>query len=923
MTRRSRTSLAGILARQFRADLGQLLAMTAIVFVIATIAAAAPLALRAMTTAEVAYQLESHPAVRRDLLGTVPLGPLLSKGDDPFREMYDGLAGVTAEAPKPLSGALGAADFVTVTDSHEARLRSGADSDPISRVTFDVAPHLAPHIRITEGAAPEPFHELVDPRRVPSSDNPEPLLDAAPDETIDIMLSSVAATKAEWPVGEARRLDFGLDSFQVRLSGVFEPIDPLDSYWAMEPRAIDPGLDRTPPEMGYILIVTGAAFIDPGSWPVMAAALDNLPVTTTIGIRVSTASLSVDEVEGVLPQLRHFMDTNFTVGKPSPQSAILQPVFHSEAADFLDTALQRAATATVVLAMVASGPIGVAIAVLWLLSRLIVLRRRPATALASARGASGTQLRLAAALECLVLTVPAAAAGAAVAAALLPASWGPTSLWFAGGAALVPPILLAVAARPTSLRGERGDLDPAARSRFRWVLEVIVLVLAALSGYLLLQRGLTTNTGRVGVDPLLAAAPLLLSLSAGLLALRLYPLPLLGIARWLRRRRGIVAFLGTHRAIRDPAAGFAPVLAMAVGLSVAVFSGVLLGTVSNGTAIAARTTVGADLRIESPHLSEKQLDDLAAIPGVAELAGVRQYTKLTNLSVGDNLSVPILLTDTAALTRVQAGVQGAARFTVDMTKEVGSAIPVLLSPSLHAKYTIDADSSLGNVDIVDGGDPGYSPSLSGVDYWVLVDKAFSDEVEVPRFLPKLTLLKLEPGADASAVARAASVELGPDALVQSPADVVRQLEESPVSSGLQFALLAFTVMMALLGAATVVLALMISAPARERLLALLRIVGLRGGQARGITAWEIGPTAAVAIVTGILLGVVLPLILLSAVDLRPFTGGVLQPPIAVDPLVVGSILGGFAALVVVATTVAMAAARRVSLARTIRTAEEG
>jgi putative ABC transport system permease protein len=76
-------------------------------------------------------------------------------------------------------------------------------------------------------------------------------------------------------------------------------------------------------------------------------------------------------------------------------------------------------------------------------------------------------------------------------------------------------------------------------------------------------------------------------------------------------------------------------------------------------------------------------------------------------------------------------------------------------------------------------------------------------------------------------------------------------------------------------------------------------------------------------VTGCALGAALPLIVLAGVDLRPFTGGVLQPTIVLDPVLLGAILGGFALLVVVATTIAMAAARRVSLAKSLRTAEEG
>jgi putative ABC transport system permease protein len=136
-------------------------------------------------------------------------------------------------------------------------------------------------------------------------------------------------------------------------------------------------------------------------------------------------------------------------------------------------------------------------------------------------------------------------------------------------------------------------------------------------------------------------------------------------------------------------------------------------------------------------------------------------------------------------------------------------------------------------------------------------------------------------------------------------------------------LLALITIVALLCAATVVLALLTSGPARERLLALLRTLGLTPAQARGVTSWEIGPTAIVAIVTGCVLGAVLPLVVLAGVDLRSFTGGSTQPAVTVDPALLAIIIGGFAVLVVIATIVAMVAARRVSMARTLRTSEEG
>ncbi|GAA3733252.1 FtsX-like permease family protein [Leifsonia bigeumensis] len=929
MNRRSRTSLPGVLARQFRADLGPLLAMAAIVLVVATLVSAAPLALRSLASSEVAYQFENLPASRRDLIARSPGTPAITPGVAPFAQFDEALAAIAASAPSPLDKAFATAEYTFASDRLHVARRNVEWNDPQTPITINVAPRLADHIRMVDGTPPAPFEKVVDLDDNEYPGRPFDPFDRNPqDPQIDIALSVDTAEEAGWAVGEERWVAVsGNYGFYARLSGTFEAVDPKDGFWAASPSALQPGIDYTPFGGTNTRIVVGAAFIDPGSWPAMADQT-SLSMLTTVAIPFSMAGLTVEEDEAIIPQLRGFTSNAQSVANVAKPQVVTSLTFGSDAETTLRTAISRAATATAVLVMVASGPIGVAIATLWLLSRLIMLRRRDSLALGSARGASDTQLRLSQAFQVLLLSAPAAAIGGAIGYLLFPSSASPVAAWFAAAVAVVPPILIMIAASPRSLRAARGDLDPRARGRYRWVLEIIVLALTALAVFLLLQRGLATSAETVGVDPLLAATPLLLSLSAGLIVLRLYPLPLLGFARSVKRKKGIVAFLGANRSIRDPAAGLAPVLAMVVGLAVAVFSGVLLGTVTGGVSTAAHSTIGADLRIESPILDQKQLDDIAAVKGVEESVSLYQYSRLQNLSVEENLSVPVMVADTAALARVQEGVPGAAHIDLDMTKPVtvdggDDRIPVLLSPDLAAKYTITEDSTFGKADIVSAGDPGTSPSLSGVADWVLIDTAQSDGFGIYTFLPRITLLRLDPGADIAAVKAELSRIAGPDATIQSPADAAALLNDSPVSGGLQLALLALIAIVALLCAGTVVLALMISGPARERLLALLRTLGLTRSQSRGITGWEIGPTALVAIVTGCILGAALPLIVLAGVDLRPFTGGVMQPIITLNPVLLGIVVGGFALLVVVATAIAMAAARRVSLARSLRTSEEG
>ena len=72
---------------------------------------------------------------------------------------------------------------------------------------------------------------------------------------------------------------------------------------------------------------------------------------------------------------------------------------------------------------------------------------------------------------------------------------------------------------------------------------------------------------------------------------------------------------------------------------------------------------------------------------------------------------------------------------------------------------------------------------------------------------------------------------------------------------------------------------------------------------------------------GTALGLVLPLIVTSALDLRPFVGGDTQPRAAIDPLWVLAAVGAFALVVVVAGAVAGMLGRRFAPAGTLKMGE--
>lgn len=915
--RESRYGALGLAARHVRAALGPLFAIAVVSALLATIATAIPLALRQMASDEAHYQVNALPNGRSGVIATSAGSPIVNPSGEPFQEFNDSIEAIRASAPDPLLRALGTGSFSSVSvDPYDAIDTTVSRQVPIVRVRVAVSDDLESQIRMLEGA----FAEVYDPEATTVDEETGETRPAV----LEIVLAKAIVDRAEWKVGETRDVILPAgptDPVPVRLAGVFEAIDPDDPYWTLDTTALRPGISFTPFVADYTMIVTSTAFVAPASW----RQLDNLwgiTMQTTVGFPLSTNELVVDEVQELLPQLRGFVSSSHRLGGAHGFGVVSTLGFETESVESLTGGLQRAGVATVVVTMIMSGPVGLAIAVLWLLSRLLVVRRRAALALASTRGASVGQLRRAASWEALLLSIPASAIGAAVAWMLFPHVWTPALLVAPAVVALVPPILIVLATQPTSLREMRTDVDPQRRSTARWVIEVLVFTATVLSVTLLLQRGLTTNADEVGVDPLLAATPLLLALSMGLVVLRVYPLPVLAIQGAAKRGAGVVGFLGSARAIRESAAGLAPVLAMVVGLAVVVFSGVLFGTLQSGTADAAAARIGADLRLDSPPLSEEQVDAILDIEGVAEGAAVFRHQDLKlfdSRTISKNVSV--VVADTVALARVQEGLPGSAALT-GLSELHDGAIPLLLSNSLAARYD-GGDVQFARQDAVVVSQAGQSTSLSTATDWVLIDRAFAEAVKVNTFRPRAVLLKLDPDADVDLVHTSILELSGGSGTITAVSDEVDRMQSSPVVGTLPALLAAFIAIVALLCAATVVLSLLISAPARERLLALLRTLGLSPGQARGITAWETVPSAIVAIIAGCALGAALPFLVLAGVDLRLFTGGSQQPPITVDPLLLLAVVGGFVALVAASTIAAIGIARRVSVVRALRTSEEG
>lgn len=902
-----------LLHREFRHSRWPSVLLASIVLVVSALLCAWPRAVDAMYTADLRESVSelagSQQAVRAFSTSFPPLEDfnrtLEAPGDGGRTE--DALARIREGLAQPLGFVLGEGRWLAtgVESSVVGPLPEGI-RELVLNYAVDV--QALEHIELVEGTLPGP----------PPSEYGE--------EPVEILLSQDSAESAQWPVGEERNIgvllrasdDGGLGAREqpIVLSGIYAPKDAGSPYWSLNNTLLSAAEDFNP-DTGTA--VNATAFVSPMAFPFLSRAFDH--VQTSYWYPVATDSLAAQTAPGTAAQLREFLGTPQNVPSANPPGPTV--VFGSQTPDVMAEATQRAASTNQILALLASGPLGVCLATAALAVRLLLERRRSALTLASARGASDLQLRGALALGGLFIGVPAAALGAVTAFLLVQVPFSPGHVTWAILAAFVPAVLMALQHR-TDVQ-TRHDLGSLARNRWRVSAEIAVVVLAVVATVLLTQRGLAQGALEYGeVDPLLSATPLLIALAVCALVLRLYPVPLEWFARVRRRGPGLVGFLGASRAVRSPGAGLVPVLALVVGLAVVLFSGVLLSTFRQGVTDAAQADVGADLRIQGPPFAAEQVEQIRSVEGVAAVAAVTDLGTLRAETGGrQTKDVALVAADPGAVLRVQDSLAGAfppALLNALEEPATEDALPVVAAPALELEkgsvIELRYRGSSVDVEVVGTGpdDVVFSSSAN----WMLIGQAAIGSVEERIFEPSVLLADLQDDADSPAVLDTVAGIAGRPILQQTPDQYVQQTLESASGRGLQLGLWAVIGAMALLCSLTIVMTSVVNAPARNRLIALLRTLGFPPRRDGSLMLWELGPITGAAVLAGTALGLVLPLAILGALDLSAFTGGQTEPELALNPLLLGGLLVGFLLVVLASVAGAVAAGRRQRLAAVLR-----
>ncbi|MFC4145282.1 FtsX-like permease family protein [Micromonospora mangrovi] len=402
----------------------------------------------------------------------------------------------------------------------------------------------------------------------------------------------------------------------VVVAGTWRPHDPAEAYWRLAPGVGDG--DGSASSYGPF-------------------ALDPADFTRTFPGAVSAAWLVQPDLAVVEPsRLVRVKQAVAAVAAAIPEATGLGS--SAQSATAMDRLIDRLGRADLVGRSALLTPLLLIVVLggyaLVLVAALLTEDRRAQTALLRARGAARGQLAGLAVREATLVVAPAVLLAPPLAGEALRrfgsdlrlADGRAGSLWAVAVAAAVGCLLAMVL--PALRRAGSYVADMAARSRptrgaavQRGAVDLALVALAVLAWTQLRQYSspLAGAGGRLGIDPLLAAAPTLGVLAGAVLALRLLPPVTRFAERFVDRRPWTATTFGMWQAGRRPHAGPVLLLALAVGASTLAWS--LVASWERSQRDQARHSVGADLRlVERNGIAPADRGArLAGVPGVDQV----------------------------------------------------------------------------------------------------------------------------------------------------------------------------------------------------------------------------------------------------------------------------------------------------------------
>ncbi|MFI9819121.1 FtsX-like permease family protein [Streptomyces sp. NPDC052013] len=473
--------------------------------------------------------------------------------------------------------------------------------------------------------------------------------------------AGAATVEAALPEAAARRLGLepgarltltdrlGGPSVPVRITGVYRPVDVTRPYWRLDE-----------------LRGRGTVKVDFTTYgPLLAAP------SVLAGERVSAggtswlasadfASLRTERIDALREAMR--AGTAALREDPALDGA-------ADATSALPTVLDRVERSLLVsrstLLIIALQLALLAVCTLLLVARLLSAERAGETRLVRARGGSRAQVARLAALEALLLAVPAAACAPLLAGPLtgllagqgalariglrLDTSVGDVAgrgtVWLvAAGVALGCALAVTVPALTSSVSLSASGRARSLPGAVRAGADVGLLAVAAVAYWQLSRQPSGAVSRDLAVDPLLVTAPALALLAGTVLTLRLLP----PVARLAERRaadsRGLPGALAGWQFSRRPMRGAGPVLLLVLAVALGMLAIGQGSSWERSQDDQADFRAGAQVRVLAAGDSEPgRTAAYAAVPGVRTAAAAYR----TAVPLSGNRSATVLALDTA------------------------------------------------------------------------------------------------------------------------------------------------------------------------------------------------------------------------------------------------------------------------------------
>lgn len=720
---------------------------------------------------------------------------------------------------------------------------------------------------------------------------------------------------------------------EIEVTGLYLPVDPDAAYWTDDTELLQVTQHGNPDQP----VAYATAYVGPEAYPSLAAS--GLPFHYEWRLLVDPQRLDADQVSQLQVDLRRLGFVTGVAGAGSPESVTILTGLPR----ILERYAAERALSESVLSIAAIGPFGLAGGAVAIVAILLVRQRRAALTLARGRGASGALVLGTQLWEAILFAGGAALVGLLAAMTIVVARASPLSPILAITVGALAVVIMVGASWPLARRPlgalERDDASVLRVPLRRLVLEMTIVAVAAGATLLLRQRGLTVETtdGLARADPLLASVPVLGGLAAGIVTVRLYPLPVRALGWLAARRSDFVPVLGLRTIGRNPAAANLPLLMLMLTAAFGAFASVVATSVDRGQVTASYLKVGADFKVEAVGLGAlTPASDPAAITGVEAVAAGYVDTSADFASTPkQRASIYLDVVDTGAYERVAAGSAAEPRWPGEFVAGPSGAtvgteedpIPAILSVALPygspglapgAIFRMTVNGHPMTFQLVEqratfAGVRERTPFAIVPLEWV--QAAIGTQALAP------TVLWVRASADAARAVAADFPQARGVVHIVSRYDAYAAIHDAPlgaaIARGFGVALVLATIYMAF----TIVGALILSAARRTRDLAYLRTLGVTVRQALALTVLEQATPVLLAIVPGVALGIGVAILCEPGLGLATFVGtsGV---PLAVDWGAIGLIVVALTGVVAVAVVVGTWLSRRARLADALRVGED-